>query len=94
MEHFKKFSTYDVDEFSQLHDLAYPESSKSTKTTFTQGLKRIERIYEKPLPQLDLVFLKDPKALWSKLQESDYTKNTQLTTYTQILKILKIIKVK
>ena len=91
MEHFKKFSTYEVEDFSALHDLAYPDSSKSTKTTFSQGLKRIERIYDKPLTELDLVFLKDPKALWKHLQDSEYTKNTQLTTYTQILKILKII---
>jgi hypothetical protein len=91
MEHFKKFLGYSVEDFEELHNLAFPDSSKSTKITFTQGLKRVERIYGKPLNKLDLIYLKNPKDFYAILNESNYSKNTQLTTYTQVLKILKII---
>ena len=91
MDIFKKFATYKVEDFVNLHNISFLDSSKSTKGTFEQSLKRLEKIYEKPLEELDAIYLRDEKAFLNKLQQSKYSANTILTTYTQILKVLKMI---
>lgn len=91
MEYLKKFYPYSVKQFDEFHRKAFPNASKSTCYSFEQSLKRIEKIYDKPLPELNLCFLKDPNELYDKLLASDYTENTIINTYTQILKLLKLM---
>ena len=91
MEYLKKFYPYTVDQFDEFHRKAFPNTSKSTCYCFYQSLKRIEKIYDKPLETLNLCFLDDPNDLYNKLLESDYSENTIITTYTHILKLLKLM---
>ena len=85
------FRTKSVSELSKLHDMAFAQTSKATKTTFLQSMKRIEKIYDKPLNVIKLSFLDKPEEFIEKIEDSKYSKNTQLTTITNILKLLKII---
>ncbi len=91
MDIYRKYVTYSVDDFLDLHNLAFLDSSKSTKGTFAQSLKRIEKVYGKPLQELNLDFLRGAEAFMKKLEDSEYSPNTILTTYTQVLKVLKMI---
>jgi len=91
MDIYRKYSVSSVKDFIKLHDISFLDASKSTKGTFAQSLKRIEKIYDKPLPELNVVFLRDAKVFMKKLEDSQYSPNTVLTTYTQVLKILKMV---
>lgn len=91
MEYLKKFYPYTVKDFDKFHRQAFPNASKSTCLSFEQSLRRIERIYDKKLPELCLCFLDDPQELYNKLLESDYTENTIISTYTHVLKLLKLM---
>jgi len=85
------FKVKTADDLSKLHDLAFPNTSNATKTTFFQSIRRIERLYGKEMPEIRLSFLDDPEAFVAKLEKSRYSANTKLTTLTNILKLLKII---
>jgi len=85
------FKVKKVDDFSTLHDMAFPNTSKATKTTFYQSMKRIERLYGKSLPEIKLQFLDKPNDFVDMLDASKYSENTKLTTLTNILKLCKII---
>ena len=85
------FISHSVADFSKKHDDCYQHSSSSTKTTFIQGLKRIEKIWGKNLCELKLEFLNDPNDFLTKLEESNYSANTNLSTLTQTVKLLKIL---
>ncbi len=85
------FKIKTVDDLSNLHDNAFNSSSKSTKTTFRQSLKRIEKIYNKPMNQIDLHFVEKPKEFIEMLEASSYSDNTKLATVASILKLLKLI---
>lgn len=85
------FKVKTADDLSKLHDMAFPNTSKATQTTFFQSIRRIERLYNKPMPEIKLAFLDDPEAFCSMLDKSKYSVNTRLTTITNILKLLKII---
>ena len=56
MDIYRKYTVWSVKDFIKLHDISFLDSSKSTKDTFAQSLKRIEKIYDKPLPELNVVF--------------------------------------
>ena len=88
---FERFYNWDKDSFDKLHEKAYPHSSKATRTSFYQTLKRLEVIYDKPIEELDLIYLKDPVKLYQHIKESKYTDNTLTTTFTSILKMLKML---
>jgi hypothetical protein len=89
MEYFKNKT---VDDFTALHNGAFPNTSDATKTTFYQALKRIERLYgNKKLPEIQLSFLTKPDEFLNLLEASKYSENTKLTTLTSILKLCKII---
>ncbi len=88
MDFFKSKTTSDL---SQLHNQVFSQSSKSTKTTFLQSLKRIEKIYGESLPKIGLSFVENSSQFLKMLDESSYAENTKLTTITNILKLLKII---
>ena len=85
------FKVKKVNDFSSLHDLAFPNTSKATKTTFYQSMRRIERLYGKELPEIKLDFLEDTDHFIAILEKSKYSQNTKLTTLTNILKLCKII---
>tara|TARA_R110002020_G_scaffold307380_2_gene523213 strand:+ start:5391 stop:6317 length:927 start_codon:yes stop_codon:yes gene_type:complete len=91
MEYLQKFYPYSIKQFDEFHRQAFPNASKSTYNSFTQSLKRIEKIYDQSLPELNLSFLKDPHELYNKFLESDYTENTIIATYTHVLKLLKLM---
>ena len=88
MDYFKNKT---VDDLSTLHDMAFASTSKATKTTFFQSLRRIEKLYNKPMGQIQLSFINNPEEFLKKIDESKYSKNTALTTITNILKLLKMI---
>jgi hypothetical protein len=90
MEHLKKFFLYTVDDFDQFHRKAFPNASEATHKCFRQSLSRIEKIYDKELPNLHLKFIDSPEELMKKLETSDYTRNTIINTFTHILKLLKL----
>jgi hypothetical protein len=85
------FKTKTVDDLSKLHDMAFSNSSKATKVTFLQSIKRIEKLYNKPLQSLQLSFIDKPEDFLEIISNSKYSKNTTLTTITNILKLLKMI---
>jgi len=80
-----------AEQLASLHDEAFKSASKSTKTTFLQSLKRIEKIYNKPFIEIQLCFIDDPDVFCDKMDTSKYSENTKLTTLTSILKLLKLI---
>ena len=91
MDYIKKFNSYTVEQFSNFHDQSFSKSSTSTKKAMKGSLKRIEKIYGSPLQELELIFLKDPDETYNTLKSSKYSNNTQLQTFTNILKILKLV---
>lgn len=88
MEYFKIKT---ADDLSKLHNIAFTSTSKATKTTFYQSMKRLERLYEVPMPEIQLRFIDEKDDFLKILDESKYSENTKLTTLTNILKLLKII---
>ena len=80
-----------AEQLATLHNEAFKSASKSTKTTFLQSLKRIEKIYGKPFIELRLAFIDDPISFCDEMDGSKYSENTKLTTLTSILKLLKLI---
>jgi len=88
MEYFKSKT---ADDFSKLHDLSFSNTSKATKTTFFQSMRRIERIYKMPLIDIKLSFLNEADDFLTLLDASKYSENTKLTTLTNILKLIKLI---
>lgn len=78
-------------ELSNLHNESYSGSSKATKTTFHQSLKRIEKLYDLKLPELQFSFILEPEEFIDLLTISNYSENTKLTTITSIIKLLRII---
>tara|TARA_R110000803_G_scaffold192555_1_gene255419 strand:+ start:455 stop:1408 length:954 start_codon:yes stop_codon:yes gene_type:complete len=85
------FKVKTVDDLSILHNEAFNLSSLSTKTTFKQSLKRIEKIYNKPLNTIELHFVSHPDEFIEMLEKSHYSENTKLSTIASILKLLKLI---
>jgi hypothetical protein len=85
------FTGKTAEQLADLHNNAFKDSSKSTKTTFYQSLKRIEKIYDAPMIQLQLKFLNSPDDFCKTLDASKYSENTKLTTITCVLKLLKLI---
>ena len=85
------FKSKTAEQLAALHNEAFKESSKSTKTTFLQSLKRVERIYGKKFLDMGLDFVDKPQEFLIELDNSKYSENTKLTTLTCILKLLKLI---
>lgn len=88
MDYFKIKTALDL---SKLHDISFSNTSKATKTTFYQSMKRIELLYDKPMQEIQLSFINQPNDFLDLMNNSKYSKNTELTTITNILKLLKMI---
>ncbi len=80
-----------IEDLSDLHNQAYVNTSQSTKSTFLQSMKRIQKLYGKELPDIKLSFVDNPNELLELMDKSNYSENTKLTTITNILKLLKLI---
>ncbi len=88
MDYFKAKTK---EQLAELHDMAFSNASKATKTTFYQSLKRIEKVYGKPLQDIKLSFISTPKDMITRLEDKKYSENTITTTITNVLKLLKMI---
>ncbi|MAZ73343.1 MAG: hypothetical protein CMC70_09365 [Flavobacteriaceae bacterium] len=85
------FYKYTVEDFDNLHNQVYQNQSESSKRTFKSTLKRIEKVYGKPLNELELEFCKDPVRLHICFQGTNYKENTFFQTISCCIKILKMI---
>lgn len=92
-DYLKKFINFSVKDFDSFHQKAYPNAHARTHNSFRQGLKRLEKVYGDKLENLNLCFIKDPLDLYDKLNLSDYSHNTNITTFCMVLKLLKIVDV-
>ena len=92
-DYLKFFLNYKVEDFDKLHKQSFSLASNRTHKSFREGLKRIEKIYEKPLDQLNFCFLDDPKDTFDKLQSTEYSHQTNISTFCMILKLLKLVSV-
>ena len=92
-DYLKKFLAYKVSDFEEFHRKAYPHAHQRTHKSFRESLRRVEKIYGKPLQELDLCFLKDAKETFDKFKETDYSHQTNISTFCMILKILKLLGV-
>ncbi len=85
------FYKYTVEDFDNLHNQVYQNQSDSSKRTFKSTLKRIEKVYGKPLNELELEFCKDPIRLHLNFEGTNYKENTFFQTISCCIKILKMI---
>jgi hypothetical protein len=63
MAYLKPFLNYTANDFDKYHRNAFKNASEKTHTGFLQSLKRIEKIFESKIENLNLTFIKDPKDL-------------------------------
>lgn len=92
-DYLKHFLTFKVEDFDDFHQKAYPHAHKRTHKSFRESLRRIEKIYGKPLEHLHLCFLENPKDTFEKFVATDYSHQTNISTFCMILKILKLVGV-
>lgn len=86
-----KFYSFTEKDFTQLYKTFSPNASKSTIQTFETALKRIEKIFKKPIESLNLDFIQDPEDLINKFQKTEYSKNTMYSTINMINKLIIMI---
>ena len=92
-DYLKRFLNYKVEDFDEFHKKAYIHAAKRTHKSFRESLKRIEKIYGKPLEQLNLCFLDDPKQTFDTFLTTEYSHQTNISTFCMILKLLKLLGV-
>ena len=85
------FYKYTVEDFDKLHNQVYINQSDSSKRTFKSTLRRLEKVYGKPLNELELDFCKDPIRLHLVFEATSYKQNTFFQTISVCIKILKMI---
>ena len=90
-DYLKKFFIFKVEDFVEFHKQAYPHAHARTHKSFKESLKRLEKIYKKPLNELNLCFLNDPKETFDILRATDYSHQTNISTFCNILKVLKLL---
>jgi hypothetical protein len=90
-DYLKKFFSFKVEDFVEFHKQAYPHAHARTHKSFRESLRRIEKIYKKPLNELNLSFLNDAKETFDVLKATDYSHQTNISTFCNILKILKLL---
>ena len=86
-----KFYTYSQKQFTDLYKEFSPNASKSTIQTFETALKRIEKIYQDDIKNLNLEFIKNPDKVIEKFNDTDYSKNTMYSTINMINKLIIMI---
>lgn len=89
LEKYKKFSLSD---YTELYEKYHTDRSVHTKTTFRDGLKRVEKVYGKPLEELNMSYVLDgAEAMVEKMKAKEYKTNTVIATITSITKQLRMI---
>ena len=86
-----KYYNFSEKDFTNLYKQISPNASKSTYQTFETGLKRIEKIYNKSIENLNLDFINDPNDIIKKFEKTDYSKNTMYSTINMINKLIIMI---
>lgn len=86
-----KFYNYSQKDFTNLYKAFSPNASKSTIQTFETALKRIEKIYKKPIENLNLDFINNPDDIIKKFSKTEYSKNTMYSTINMINKLIIMI---
>jgi len=86
-----KFYNYSQKDFTNLYKAFSPNASKSTIQTFETALKRIEKIYKKPIENLNLDFINSPDDIIKKFSKTEYSKNTMYSTINMINKLIIMI---
>ena len=86
-----KFYTFSQKQFTDLYKEFSPNASKSTIQTFETALKRIEKIYQDDIKNLNLGFINNPDNVIEKFKETDYSKNTMYSTINMINKLIIMI---
>ena len=86
-----KFYNFSEKDFTQLYKEFSPNASKSTIQTFETALKRIEKIYQKSIENLNLEFINNPADIIKKFSDTEYSKNTMYSTINMINKLIIMI---
>lgn len=89
LDKYKKFSLAD---FVELYEKYHGDRSAHTKTTFRDGLKRIEKVYGQPLEELKMNYVIDgANDLVDKMREKEYKNNTIISSVTSVTKMLRML---
>jgi len=89
LEKYKKFSLSD---FTELYEKYHSDRSSHTKTTFRDGLKRVEKVYGKPLEELGMSYVLDgAESMVEAMREKEYKNNTIISSITSVTKMLRMI---
>ena len=86
-----KFYNFSEKDFTNLYKEFSPNASKSTIQTFETALKRIEKIYQKSIENLNLDFINNPDDIIKKFADTEYSKNTMYSTINMINKLIIMI---
>ena len=89
LDKFKKFSLAD---YVEMYEKYHGDRSSHTKTTFRDGLKRVEKVYGSPLEELKMSYVIDGAgSVVEKMREKEYKNNTIIATITSITKMLRML---
>jgi integrase len=86
-----KFYNFSEKDLTNLYKEFSPNASKSTIQTFETPLKRIEKIYQKSIENLNLDFINNPDDIIKKFADTEYSKNTMYSTINMINKLIIMI---
>jgi integrase len=86
-----KFYNFSEKDLTNLYKEFSPNASKSTIQTFETALKRIEKIYQKSIENLNLDFINNPDDIIKKFADTEYSKNTMYSTINMINKLIIMI---
>lgn len=86
----KEIAKYTLDDFLSLYKKHNPKGKQNSFTAYKQALRRIEKMYDKPLQTLKLSWLINEKKTVNKLLDN-YSRNSVLSTLTAIIKTLRML---
>ena len=87
----KKFVDFTINDYIELGIKFFPNQSKYTHQALESSLKRIEKIYEKNLQDLNLIFLSDVDDVIKHLDKNKFSLNTKISTISSLSKCIKIL---
>jgi site-specific recombinase XerD len=87
----KKFISFTIPDYLDLCSKFYSSQSKYTLQAFESSLKRVEKIYDKKLEDLDLKFLSDVEDVITHLDKNKFSLNTKISTISSLSKCIKIL---
>jgi len=87
----KKFVSFTISDYLDLCSKFYPNQSKYTLQAFESSLKRVEKIYNKKLDELDLIYLTNVDDVIKHLDKDKFSLNTKISTISTLSKCIKIL---